>query len=366
MSMLSFFAFFLLVFLGHFFVYKLIISAWPNLFSKTWLLGLILAAITLFFFASFISLNIWSHSLAAYLYVLAAILFALLTQLMLFAFIFYLRLSLLKYWPWLKRNCLLPDPKSTARLFFFLAIVFFVLGTYNAFFPRVKEITLNAFSAETRDVKFVHLSDLHLGVVYRPFYLTNLVKQINALQPDFVIISGDLFDGSDKDLEEFIIPLSEFKMPVIFVPGNHDSYLTDMAVNDTVAAADLIHLVDEAIIQSNLEIIGFNYLSNQDSNLNRTINNLDINQDYPRIVVNHVPVDYKEANDLGAKLFLSGHAHRGQIFPFSLITNIVYGPFAYGLEQYETMITYTSAGTATWGPPIRTIFPGEIILFSFK
>ncbi|MDX9779293.1 MAG: metallophosphoesterase, partial [Patescibacteria group bacterium] len=366
MSMLPFFAFFLLVFLGHFFAYKLIIIAWPGIFKKTWLVGLMLAAVTLLFFASFISLNIWPYSFIAYLYVLAAILFALLTQLMLFAFIFCLRLLLLKYWPWFKRNCLLPDPKSTARLFFFLAIVFFLLGTYNAFFPKVKTITLDAFSPETKDVQFVHLSDLHLGAVYRPFYLSNLVRRVNALRPDFVIISGDLFDGSDKGLEEFISPLSVFEMPVIFVPGNHDTYLTDMAVNETVKAAGFIHLVDEAILQSNLEIIAFNYLSNQDSNLNRTINNLDADQAYPRIVVNHVPVDHKEANDLGAKLFLSGHAHRGQIFPFSLVTSLIYGPFAYGLEQYENMITYTSAGTATWGPPIRTIFPGEIILFSFK
>ena len=364
--MLPFFVFFLLVFLGHFFAYKLIITAWSSFFPKTWLVGLMLAAITFLFFASFISLNIWSYSFIAYLYVFAAILFAFLTQLMLFAFIFCLRLLLLKYWPYLKRNCLLPDPKSTARLFFFLAIVFFVLGTYNAFFPKVKTITLDAFSPETKDVQFVHLSDLHLGAVYRPFYLSNLAKQINTLESDFVIISGDLFDGSDKDLEEFISPLNEFKMPVIFVPGNHDTYLTDMAVNETVKAAGFIHLIDEAILQSNLEIIGFNYLSNQDSNLNRIINNLDTSQTYPRIVVNHVPVDYKEANDLGAKLFLAGHAHRGQIFPFSLVTSLIYGPFAYGLEQYENMITYTSAGTATWGPPIRTIFPGEIILFSFK
>ena len=128
----------------------------------------------------------------------------------------------------------------------------------------------------------------------------------------------------------------------------------------------MITLSDRAAILSGIEVIGFNYLNRYDSAMRREIKDLSEQGEATRIVVNHVPVDREEALSLKAKLMLSGHTHRGQLFPFSLFLNFLYGRFSYGMENYQGFTNYTSAGTGAWGPPLRTLFPGEIIKFVIK
>jgi uncharacterized protein len=366
MSILPFFLFFLLVIVGHYFAYFLLVKALPALGKRKLILVLSLSFITFAFLASLILLNRFQNSFLMSSYVFFAVLFGLLTQFMLFGALFFLRDLTLKAWPFARRNCILPDPKSSARLLLILAIILFILGSYNAFFPKVKTIVLPAFNEEIKGKSFVHLSDLHLGAVYRPAWQKMIANKVNKLEADFIIISGDLFDGSDRELSEFIESLALLNKTTIFVPGNHDSYIFGDEVENTIRKAGLVYLVDQAIKVSDMEIVGFDYISNKDSNVRREIESLETEKINPRIVINHVPVDQAEAHDLEADLMLMGHAHRGQIFPFSLATRLIYGQYAYGLSNYGDMITYTSAGTGTWGPPLRTLFPGEIILFKFE
>lgn len=359
-------AFFILVILGHYFAWHLSLSACPALKIKKYWLLTIYIVVTITFLASFIYLHQFDGIIFKYIYVISAVLFGLLSQLMLLGALYYLLKCLTWFFSkfkifYKKYNLLL------ARIFILLAFCLFILGTYNAFYPQVKNIDLDNWTEDSKEQSIIHLSDLHLGAIYRPTYLDRIVRQVNALDADLVIISGDLFDGSDRSLSEFIEPLSKFSAPTIFVPGNHDSYILDSEIDRVVSSADLINLSDSARVFNNIEVIGFEYYGREESAQERFIDNLDQRgNDLAKIVVNHVPVDQAEAKALGANLMLSGHAHRGQIFPFSIVTNFIYGRFAYGLEDYEGMSVYTSAGTATWGPPLRTLFPGEIIRFNLN
>jgi hypothetical protein len=59
-------------------------------------------------------------------------------------------------------------------------------------------------------------------------------------------------------------------------------------------------------------------------------------------------------------LQLTGHTHRGQIFPFTLAVIAAY-EYAHGLVMIdEDTALYTSRGTGTWGPPMRVFNPPEI------
>jgi len=367
MRITAYMIFIILTVAGHYFAWQLILKAWPQLKIKKYYILIGLALISFIFVASFALLHIVESSFLAMVYTIFAVLFGLLTQLMLFGFLFFIRSILVTKIACLKAKCIFPNTKKVAQSFIVIVVVFFLLGTYNAFFPRVKTINLDSdkISSIGEETSFVHLSDIHLGAIYRPFYLERIAKQVNKLKADYIIISGDLFDGSDMQLEEFIPALKSFLAPVIFVPGNHDVYILEKEILTTTESAGIFTLSDEAIIIDDVEIIGFNYVSHGDSNIRRVIDNLQVNKDNYRIVVNHVPVDHAEALALEADLMLSGHSHRGQIFPFSLVTNWIYGKYAYGLENYENMLVYTSAGTGTWGPPLRTLLPGEIILFKF-
>jgi len=365
MIFVSILAFFVLVILGHYFAWHLALSACPRLKNKKYLLLAIFISITLIFLGDFIYLHQNDAPIFSYIYVVSAVLFGFLSQLMLAGATYYILILGAKIF--ISKKEYFQEVKSMLAItFLVLAAILFVLGSYNAFYPRVKNITLDNWLPELKGKSVVQLSDLHLGAIYRPAYLQRLVKQVNDLNANMIIISGDLFDGSDEHLSEFIQPLSELSAPTIFVAGNHDTYVSEEEVSNTVSAAGFINLNDDAIIIDGLQIIGFKYSGREDSDQRREIKDLDSGEHFAQIVVNHVPVDQAEAKALDANLMLSGHTHRGQIFPFSLVINFIYGRFAYGLEDYEGMTVYTSAGTGTWGPPLRTLLPGEIIKFNFE
>jgi predicted MPP superfamily phosphohydrolase len=80
------------------------------------------------------------------------------------------------------------------------------------------------------------------------------------------------------------------------------------------------------------------------------------------VLLKHRPRVNSEAVSL-FDLQLSGHAHRGQIFPFNLLTGLEY-PMQNGLYELPgNGYLYTSRGTGTWGPPMRILSPPEMTLF---
>ncbi|MCX5783141.1 MAG: metallophosphoesterase, partial [Elusimicrobia bacterium] len=67
----------------------------------------------------------------------------------------------------------------------------------------------------------------------------------------------------------------------------------------------------------------------------------------------------------GVDLMLSGHTHRGQIFPFNLIVKLFY-PHFYGLYRTKKMLHYVTSGAFYWGPPMRLFLPSEIPLITLR
>ena len=86
-------------------------------------------------------------------------------------------------------------------------------------------------------MKFIHLSDLHLGKrVYdfnlledQEYILKEILKVIDSEKPDAVIIAGDIYDRSVPSteavelLDEFLFQLSGRDLQVLLISGNHDS-----------------------------------------------------------------------------------------------------------------------------------------------
>ena len=84
------------------------------------------------------------------------------------------------------------------------------------------------------------------------------------------------------------------------------------------------------------------------------------------ILLIHTPNRMPVAAEEGISLQLSGHTHRGQFFPFTMIVSRIYGRFAYGLNQFGNLWVYTSCGAGTWGPPMRLGTTPEIVLIRFE
>jgi predicted MPP superfamily phosphohydrolase len=70
--------------------------------------------------------------------------------------------------------------------------------------------------------------------------------------------------------------------------------------------------------------------------------------------------------EIGIGLQLSGHTHKGQIFPLGYLTKFIYKGYDYGLREEGTFSIYTTCGVGTWGPPMRTGNSPEIVVIKLR
>jgi predicted MPP superfamily phosphohydrolase len=81
------------------------------------------------------------------------------------------------------------------------------------------------------------------------------------------------------------------------------------------------------------------------------------------IVMDHQPFNLEESEDIGAALQVSGHTHRGQIFPINFIVSGIYEKH-YGYYRRGSTNYFISSGAGTWGPPVRTTGRPEIVILT--
>jgi len=279
--------------------------------------------------------------------------------------LFYLTLlalvCLLVHWFWPHLA-----PVFLAGMGILLAIVCFILGVAEAFYPVLKKINLSlpTFPSVWRGRRIIQLSDVHLGNFYGPKFLKKQVTRVNRLQPDLIVITGDLFDGTADDLEAYLPVLQQFQAVagVFFVLGNHDLYLGKDKIRDILSRAGIGLLDDEALIVDGLEIIGLSF--NKKPIAAPVIRNLNSDDTGGRLLLRHVPVGLSWAEKNRIALQLSGHTHRGQMFPLALLTRIIFGRYHYGWHQKGGFNIYTSSGVGSWGPPVRLFNRSEIIVIT--
>jgi predicted MPP superfamily phosphohydrolase len=96
------------------------------------------------------------------------------------------------------------------------------------------------------------------------------------------------------------------------------------------------------------------------------LENAELDRDRASVLLAHVPHGLDIAEKQGISLQLSGHTHGGQIFPFTWVTNRIFGEFTYGLKRFGELLVYTSSGAGTWGPPMRVGTQPEIVLIRFE
>ena len=260
---------------------------------------------------------------------------------------------------------------------FILSILLTVVGTYNARkVPDIKTVNIEIGNgkADLELFRLVQLSDIHVGLTIGKNHIESIVKKVNSLNPDVVVITGDIVDGSVKTLGPIIAALKDIKSKngIFISTGNHEYYFN---VNSWLKEFKRLGL--KPLINSN-EIIKFNniriliagipdyradkFILSHLPDPQLAIENADIS-DY-KILLSHQPKMYEEASLAGYDLMLTGHTHGGQMYPWKFIVNMIF-KYAEGLNKHNNMWIYTSLGTGYWGPPIRLGSPSEITLFEF-
>ena len=252
------------------------------------------------------------------------------------------------------------------------AAMYSAWGLYNAQHVAVTRITVPIANvpAAWKGKTIVQLSDVHLGAINRAGFAQKIVDAAMAQHPDMIVITGDLFDGTDGNLEEFIASLKQLQAPggVYFVTGNHEEYLGVDAALEIVAQTGIHILTDQVVDVNGMQVVGLQYHSGDTSPAvaSRIEQLSGYQKNMPTILLHHVPEGIDGARDAGVNLELCGHTHQGQLFPFGYLTELLYGKYYHGLSYDGPMAVYTSSGAGTWGPPMRTGNRPEIVALTVR
>jgi hypothetical protein len=253
-----------------------------------------------------------------------------------------------------------------------LAALYSAYGVWNAYHPRIVSFTVPIRNLPTgwRGKKLVQLSDLHLGRILGVRFLSRVVAQVNAQNPAMVLITGDLFDGADGDLAELVAPLKSLRAPqgIYFVTGNHETYLGVGRSYAALQTTPVRILADERVVIDGLQLVGISYPQRGHALrfAERFGKLTGFNPVLPSILLYHSPTHTAPAKAAGIGLQLAGHVHQGQLFPLQLVTRLIFGKYYHGLHTEEDYAIYTSSGTGTWGPTMRTGNRPEIAVFQLE
>ncbi|HEX8974664.1 MAG TPA: metallophosphoesterase [Patescibacteria group bacterium] len=260
-----------------------------------------------------------------------------------------------------------PREKLLGIIVLWSAIAYSAYGIWNAFTPRVThlDVSIDNLPKQWVGKKIVQISDVHLGHIYRESWMSKVASQVNSLDPAVVVITGDLFDGTDGNLDSFAGVLKEIKAPggVYFVTGNHETYLGVDKAYGVIKKTNIVPLRDSLVDLSGLQFVGIDYpLHGKNRDIAKIISAMPgYNPNVPSILLIHEPVQIATAKKLGISLQLSGHTHKGQLFPFGIISWLVYPRYDFGFKRDGSYAEYTSSGLGGWGPPMRTQKISEIV-----
>ncbi|MGZ7095822.1 MAG: metallophosphoesterase [Methanobacterium sp.] len=215
-----------------------------------------------------------------------------------------------------------------------------------------------------RNMNVVQLSDIHIGSVRNSGFMKKIAQKTNELNPDIVLITGDTVDGSAKLHPNMFNAIENIKAPVFLVIGNHEVYEGLENVLRVLKTLNINILRNEIIEIQDIQIIGVDY-SYQRNHLKNVLSKLKIDKSKPSILMYHVPNDLEIANEAGIDLQISGHTHKGQMFPINFLGRLFFTYFN-GLYNYNDTKLYVSQGTGTWGPPMRFGSKNEITLIKLK
>ena len=254
-----------------------------------------------------------------------------------------------------------------ARLTFQIAVPFLVLGygIWNHHHLRVSKYSIEFArrSSPLETLRIAFASDFHLGAMTEAHFMDKFAAKVNALDPDIILIGGDVMEGHrGDDPEKFIARFRELRSRygVYAVPGNHERYgggrsgfferaRIRLLRDETVTVGGAFHLAGR----------------NVDGRARRRKSLTDILRpatgDLPVIVMDHVPVGLDEASRAGADIQLSGHTHNGQLFPMNLIAGRIY-ELSWGHLVKNRTHFFVTSGVQLWGPPVRTAGVSEIML----
>ena len=263
--------------------------------------------------------------------------------------------------------------RDTAVAVPLLTLLITALGYVNA--RRVAQVRhvdvpIATLPAALHGFTIVQITDVHVGPTIGRDYVEAIVESVNGLDADVVAITGDLVDGSVRQLSAHVEPLARLnsRHGTFFVTGNHEYYSGVGAWVSELRRLGLSVLVNEHVVLDHegaaLVLAGVtdfgahHYDASHRSDPDAALAGAPADAG-ARVLLAHQPRSAGAAARAGFDLQLSGHTHGGQFLPWNFFVRFQQ-PFTAGLEKLGRLWVYTSRGTGYWGPPKRFGAPSEI------
>jgi predicted MPP superfamily phosphohydrolase len=239
---------------------------------------------------------------------------------------------------------------------------------------KTLELTLLRKNSTLKELNIVMFSDLHLSPVNDESFLNKIEKKVNALNPDIILLPGDIVDDKAEILKRNGIGSGlknlKSKYGIFSSTGNHEfingiegsvNFAKEFGI--TVLRDEYVKIDNSFYVVGREDVSKSSFAKEKRKKLNDIISNLHDN--LPVILLDHTPVNLNDAVKNKIDLQLSGHTHNGQMFPLNFITKLIY-EISWGYLKKEDTHFYVSSGVGSWGPPIKLASDAEIVNIKIK
>ena len=232
----------------------------------------------------------------------------------------------------------------------------------------INNVNIKTIHKDMDGFTILQISDLHINKKTSISKIKEFVEICNNLEYDILVITGDIIDCKVKYIKEKLDILNLLKGKTYYISGNHDLVYGLKDLNKQLSNITFLDNCFEKIIYKNQEITlagisdrfskFFKHKREEEFLLNTLMNK------ERKILLAHQPKDYKLAVKSHCDLFLCGHTHGGQIWPFHYFVKI-FQPFLNGLHYVNNCAIYVNKGIGTWGIDYRYKANSEIVLLRF-
>jgi predicted MPP superfamily phosphohydrolase len=260
---------------------------------------------------------------------------------------------------------------SAYRFFFlftlFCSIVLVLYGYREAGGIRTETLRIesNKISKETGKITIAQISDVHLGLIVSEDRLKKIVGLIEKANPDILVSTGDLVDGDIDKINGLVDLLKNVDPPYgkYAIMGNHEFYAgIDNSLDFHKKAGFKMLRGEGFVVHDIINIAGIDDQAGsyfKAKNIPEKVFLSGLPRHLFTVLLKHRPVIDKDALGL-FDLQLSGHTHKGQIYPFRYLTKLAFPLYTGYHELSKNSHLYVSRGSGTWGPPIRFLAPPEV------
>jgi predicted MPP superfamily phosphohydrolase len=260
------------------------------------------------------------------------------------------------------------------KIFIILAFVTSAYGLYNAHKTDVvkSDLYVDNLPSAWDGRRALFIADTHYGNIHTKAQASTDAREINAINPDILFVSGDFFDGPKKDLFQF----TEFyknvnpKLGKYLASGNHETYAGLPQSIEALENGGFVIADDKNINIEGVQIIGVPYVTSTKNPLDeektkQLLNEKVFDKSMPSILIKHVPISTQIMADAGVSFAFFGHTHKGQMWPIVYLEKMLFGKHYYGFTDIGSTKFYTTSGVGSWGPPQRIGTDSEMLLVTF-